>query len=648
MKKSIICFIMIIAGILCMIKPVKASSSDLYLNNLEFNAQINDDGSMNVTEKWNIKIEDTNTLYKTFKKDNSKYSQITNVEVKDITAKKQQMLTKANQWSYHLPKNSYFGGLNKDDEFEIAWGVGLEDNSAIRIYEISYKVEDAIAKYSDYAELYWQFVGKDFEIDAKNITGTILLPSHATSKENIKVWGHTEDLNGEIYTTDTNKIEFNINKFRSGRYVEVRTLFPTEMIKQTRRGTNIEVLNKVISEETTWANQANARREMKETTKKIIAIVLNIVSIILSVLMIISIVKNIRKIKNTKKLKPTQEIKYYREIPSEDTTPAEALAILTKQIGGFNNSTYLGRIFSATLLDLSLKKIIDFTVNDKIITIQILDKEPKELIKLELVIFNFLKNAAEKTDYKITTKELEKYIKKSPKSVIKLGTNIDNMTEKSLYQKELADKETKDEKSKLLGYSIMLGIIIIMIFLGFALFNNISITVGGMIPLFIVSIVQFIVLCILYSKTNVLTQKGIDENAKWNGLKKYMEDFSMLDKREVLEVVIWEKFLVYATAFGIANKVLKQLKMVYPNIEEQLGTSNYGYMYLMIHTDFSNSFSNAITTSMSTAYSSATGGGGGFSGGGRRPGVGRRRRRLKINPLHLLKLKTKIRKGKNK
>ena len=131
MKKSIICFIMIIAGILCMIKPVKASSSDLYLNNLEFNAQINDDGSMNVTEKWNIKIEDTNTLYKTFKKDNSKYSQITNVEVKDITAKKQQMLTKANQWSYHLPKNSYFGGLNKDDEFEIAWGVGLEDNSAI-------------------------------------------------------------------------------------------------------------------------------------------------------------------------------------------------------------------------------------------------------------------------------------------------------------------------------------------------------------------------------------------------------------------------------------------------------------------------------------------------------------------------------------
>ena len=39
-------------------------------------------------------------------------------------------------------------------------------------------------------------------------------------------------------------------------------------------------------------------------------------------------------------------------------------------------------------------------------------------------------------------------------------------------------------------------------------------------------------------------------------------------------------------------------------------------MYLMMNTNFSNSFSNAISTSMSSAYTSASGGGGGFSGGG--------------------------------
>ena len=90
----------------------------------------------------------------------------------------------------------------------------------------------------------------------------------------------------------------------------------------------------------------------------------------------------------------------------------------------------------------------------------------------------------------------------------------------------------------------------------------------------------------------------------------------MLDKREVPEIAIWEHFLVFATAFGIADKVLKQLKVVYPNIENDLNVNTYTYMYFMMNTNFSSSFSNAISTSMSSAYTSASGGGGGFSGGG--------------------------------
>ena len=112
----------------------------------------------------------------------------------------------------------------------------------------------------------------------------------------------------------------------------------------------------------------------------------------------------------------------------------------------------------------------------------------------------------------------------------------------------------------------------------------------------------------------------------WKGLKHYMEDFSMLDKREVPEITLWEKYLVYATAFGIADKVLKQLKTVYPNLENMTSSNTYTYMNLMINTNFTSSFSNSISSAMSSAYTSATassgsGGGGGFSGGG---GGGRR------------------------
>lgn len=619
MKKIITYFIIGIASILLTRQPVQASSSDLFLNQLDFQAQINPDGSMKVTEKWNIEIEDTNTLYKTFNTDKTKYSNITDVKVTEVTKGNKQPFNKQNQWSYHVPKGNYFGGFNQDRQFEIAWGVGLEDSSATRTYEISYQVKDAIAKYKDYAELYWQFVGKDFEIHAKKITGTILLPTQASQKEDIKVWGHTEDLNGEIYATDSNKIEFTINQFRSGRYVEVRTLFPTEMITYSARGENTERLEQVVQEETTWANQANERRKRKENTRTIIGIVVNVVAVILTIFSIRSIIKNSKKIKATKKLVPSYEIEYYREMPREDATPAEALAIFSKQVGSFYSSTQIGRIFSATLLDLSLKKMIDFQVNDKIITIKILEADSGKLenLKDEKAIFEFLKKACETNQGEITTKELEKYIKKSGSKVVKLKDEIDKNTEQALYQKQLADQKGKQEcitVTACIVLSFVLFIFSIILFSIFIMIENIKPI--GMILFILATLIQGIVFAVLSSKINVLTQKGIDENQQWKGLKKYMEDFSMLDKREVPEIVIWEKFLVYATVFGIADRVLKQLKIVYPNITEQMDLNTYGYMYLMMNTNFSSSFSNAITTSMSSAYSSASGGGGGFSSGG--------------------------------
>ena len=139
---------------------------------------------------------------------------------------------------------------------------------------------------------------------------------------------------------------------------------------------------------------------------------------------------------------------------------------------------------------------------------------------------------------------------------------------------------------------------------------------------FIIPIIIFIINAIMCGKIakklNVLTQKGVDMQEQWKGLKKYMEDFSMLDKREVPELVIWEKYLVYATAFGIADKVIKQLKIIYPNFDEvTTNMATYSYINVMMHTNFSSSFSNAISSSIASATaSSGSGGGGGFSGGG--------------------------------
>ena len=624
MKRLKRCIIFILLISACMILKTgisKASSSDLFLNLLQFEAQIQEDGSMVVTEYWDIDIEDTNTLYKTFKLDNSRYSTITDVTVTDITNGQNQPFRKIDQEMYHVTQNCYYGLVNKNGMFEIAWGVGLDNGSETKEYKIQYTVEDAIAKYQDKAELYWQFVGEDFEVNAQKVVGTITLPQSATSKDEIRVWGHTEDLNGEIYVVDSNTIEFEVDGRNAGNFIEVRTLFPTEMITSTNRGANKERLQEVIQEETVWAEEANQKRQMRQNIRYGIAMIEGVIVILLCIVLIKAIRKKLKKAKSLKKIEPTQEIMYFREMPREDATPAEALYLLKEQTMPFI-STEIGKIFSATLLDLSLKKCISFEVvkNEKgkeEIYLDLKEGTTVTLTKEEGVILKFLIEAFDGKD-KITVKELERYIQKSQTKVVKLKDDIDKWVPSRLQELELQDKKEKEEYAKYnsqfggnvvgLIFSIMIGAITAMELTPWVLI--------GVIPLVILEIIHLGVISHVQSKINVFTQKGVDEIEKWKGLKKYMEEFSMLDKKELPEIVLWEKFLVYATVFGIAQKVLKQLKIVYPNIEEMAEINNYTYLYFMMHTNFSTSFSNAVSTSMSSSYSSATGGGGGFSGGG--------------------------------
>ena len=622
----------------------KSNASDLYLNNLDFNAKINQDGSMDVTETWDISVEDTNTLFKTFKTDSKKYTSISNVQVTEVTGSTEKSFNQIESLMYHVTKDCYYGLKNDDGNFEIAWGVGLDDESANKTYKISYKVNDVIAKYNDYAELYWQFVGKDFEIDCKKVTGTIYLPQNASSKEDIKVWGHTEGLNGEIYATDLNKIEFEVNKFYSGRYIEIRSLFPTEIITNSNRIYSKNILDEVVSEETTWANEANLRREKAQKLKNLVSFIFIVICGILDVLIIKSGIKMLKKASKKTKIKPSNEIEYFRDVPRKNETPSQAVYVY-KEITGSMSTNQTGNIFSATLLDLCLKKYIGFIENandSKNIIIKILKKEADDkLEKSERVVLEYLLGVA-KGKEEITIKEIEKYMKNHANNLINLKDDIEKSTKRELEINGLYDAKEAEEKKNIDTTSMAFGILIIVIlFIGigmlpaFIYYINTKVVAIGAVSLIISCLIKAIATKRYSKKINVYTQKGIDEKQMLKGLKKYMEDFSMLDKREIPELVIWERFLVYATAFGIADKVIRDLKAVYREMGRNFDfdDSSMGYMYFMTSNNFSSSFTNSMSSAFTSAYqsnysssySSGSGGGGGFSGGGgggRRPVVG--------------------------
>lgn len=616
--KKIISFIFLLILTFFIFTPSARAenNSRLYLNKLKFDVTVNKDGSMDVVETWNIDISHVNTLYKTFEKDKDKFTAIENVRVKDITANKE--FSQIDEEMYHVTKDCYYGLTNSKGDFEIAWGVGLDNSSATRTYEISYTVKDAIGKYSDMAELYWQFVGEDFEVDANKITGTITLPESVENEEDIKVWGHTEDLNGEIYVTDKNEVKFQLEDFDAGKYVEVRVLFPTDMISSSGRTYDEDRYDTVLQEERKWANQANLRRKVLEMQDEIVATFVIFLIIALCIIFIEKAAKYGKKLSELTKFTPEQELDYFRELPEKDATPGEVVYILHEPYNNF--SRYFGKIFSATLLDLKLKGYIDLRVEKT-------DKKKDKIYIRKVKLQDFSKNKDAENQLKpdekrileyiykvksketeIEIKELEEYIKKHPAGVDVLIRGCEKDIERQLSKSKMLDKKQKEE---LLNYSGIAGVYYV-----FAIM-----TLFWAIPLSIVLLVNGLICSSIKKKANVLTQKGVNSKEKWKGLKKYMEDFSLLNEKEVPAIEVWEHYLVYATAFGIADKVLKQLKTIYPNIDELDAINTSTYMYFMYHSDFQTSFSNSISSSISSSYTSASGGGGGFSGGG---GGGRR------------------------
>lgn len=625
--RRIILFICIFIGVLILSTNVKASGG-LRLRNLKYDVTLNADGTANVTETWRIWIEDTNTLFKTFEVDTSKYKEITDVKVSEIKSTGNVDFTRINQYKYHVDRKCYYA-LMYNGNFEIAWGAHAEDTT--KTYKISYKIIDAVKNYKDCSEFYWQFINTESEIPASYVEGTIKLPTQVANIEDLRVWAHGP-LNGNIEKVSNNTVRFTIEGLEENTMLEARVVTPTNIFNRNLNTSNQEKLNSILTQEQIWADEANAERERIQRNKEVMQkaiitgiILINLVGIILTIVIIKKIIKYHKELKNTPIVKPEQDFDYFRDIPNETETPAGAGFLYYFKSTGLQYN--MSKIVSATMLDLCMKKYIAFEeIPNKKNQIRVILKNNnvETLPEDEKIVYNILKKVPKNETNSFTMKEFEKYASIHSSSILTSFTRIESAVKKS---QEKEENYSKDLIKKAGSWSIK-GV-------GYAFLGIFSIL--AMWLLVIPAIVASVYCLKISSRYNRLTQKGINEKAKWVGLKKYMEDFSMIEEKTVPELILWEKYLVYATAFGIADKVLKQLKVIYPQVmdTDYMNSHGYTYMYLMYSHNFSNSFlttlNNSVTTSYHSAtnYSSGSGGGGGFSsGGGFGGGGGRNGRKI--------------------
>jgi uncharacterized membrane protein YgcG len=144
---------------------------------------------------------------------------------------------------------------------------------------------------------------------------------------------------------------------------------------------------------------------------------------------------------------------------------------------------------------------------------------------------------------------------------------------------------------------------------------------------------------ILHARTGISNYKHrLDEVRQLFGLKKFLKEFSLLDERHVQEVSLWKDYMIYATLFGIADQVIKDMKKINPEYFNMDQVANQMADNMTLPTIYSTMHSSTTRAAMNKAEREAQtraararasgrgghsswGGGGGFSGGGHGGGI---------------------------
>ena len=306
--------------------------------------------------------------------------------------------------------------------------------------------------------------------------------------------------------------------------------------------------------------------------------------------------------------------RYYREFPSEDNP--NVLEYLMKR-----KSTNIG--FSATILNLISKKIISYEKNpDNDDVILVLENKNYTGTSAEAVVIYVLFNMVGR-DNKCNLKSLRNYGKTTSKAK-NLIRRIDEFKKVTKEETERKEYFKGNETSTVYKIFVIINYVLSLC-LAFGVFYGLSnCAVQVLWYLLGITIINSIYFIINANDKN-RTKKGKEEYSKWLAHKRFLEDFSNFDEKDLPEITLWERYLVTATVLGCADKVEKKMKMSITdtsNIDTNLLI--YQSVNLGITRELNRSVETAMHNSSSSISSSSYSSGGGF-GGGSSGGGGRRR-----------------------
>lgn len=635
---SIIIIVLFVVGILLpfLYTPIKyANFYDFTVEKYDMVVNVNESGDLHIIESITNKYHNDNTVFyknivysknNTFSSAADKSSLVHDVSLRvesdgEVVFDSETSLNTSRHfvgYSYDNDRDERGERIKCSDDVEDCEMIFYYNEEGIAkettfIYE--YTILGAVTSYADISELNWVFLDKQ-EMTVKNINITVNLPNNAFSKDDFYIYGHGI-MDGSFNLVTNNKLEINVPKSLKGEFVEMRILMPNGLftsIDPSHVTTNNELDALLLAEE-----DAKDYASLLRTVQTITYVVFGLF-LVAQVFIVVYVYK-----KYDKEYEASFDGEYYRELPADYEPAIMGYLYKFKEIEDND--------LAATLLDLIRRKYLNLEINgisttdedaNFIISVNS-NKDRNELKSYESHLINwFIDDIGDGT--KVTMEELKKYTKGNEANALsynKQNKKWCKLLENDASKYNFFDENLSKNKEKALSFSL-LGLVLAGIF--FTLYSRFMID-----STFILVIECFLVVGMyvtyVYS-INRRSKEGNEDYVKWRAFEKFLLEFSNMKDYPVPALIVWEHYLVYATSFGIADKVMKQLKLKFTN--EQLNDANltYGryfasdyFYYWHVNRTLSSVRMNANSTIAAATASrvdkSAGGrvGGGGFSGG---------------------------------
>lgn len=535
------------------------------VSKISMDVVIHDNGSASIKEIWTGTFDEGTEVYKPIEDKNLIVRNL-NVWVNN------QEYIPTDTWNvnWSFDQKTFRSGINRTTKgVELCFGISRYGKNT---YTFTYDIDPLVKSYRESDGFNFQFVNPEMSTFPTEVNLRIELENgRQITEDNARIWGF--GYNGEARFASGYAVAFTTSDMRNSNYMNVTLELFKGLINPNVRvdGTFEELVRDVALEDSAYKEALFYENQYRE--KSAFEIFMENLIFFLPILLFVfgfvaTIVAAIKRKMDLKKF--YKECNYFRDTPNAGNILVSHALFLDFDLWNSKESNVIGALVTKMINDGNLEpmqeKTYGFFGNEKVNTSLKIGKEPTDETLKEL--YQLIINAAG-DDGILQENELKKY---ATKNADRLNNFLDSLKSKG---QNILNKENAYTK--------------------------------------------------LFSKNlNGLSDIGMKELSEVYGLRKFLDEFTLISERSVTEGVIWENLLIYATLFGIAKKVLKELKELYPDriVEIEHYANTYYISDVYFRTLYYNAVRNAQAAKMATMAAkgfggaASIGGGGGFSGGG--------------------------------